>query len=74
MRHDRSKYRLSCLNLLRRNGYDTMTGEGTYTPTCHENYTNLNSAISLFTCHPVINSVIPRVSTMTGACFTCHDR
>ena len=26
MRHDRSKYRLSCLNLLRRNGCDTMTG------------------------------------------------
>ena len=35
MRHDRSKNHLSCLNLLRRNGYDTMTGESAVYPTCH---------------------------------------
>ena len=38
MRHDRSKYRLSCLNLLRRNGCDTMTGENAVYPACHSGY------------------------------------
>ena len=46
--------------------YDIMTGEGTYTPTCHGKRISSNNNISQFTCHPVISPVIPRASTMTG--------